>query len=84
MKISIAAKHIKRGLRKSSSQCPVALAMREATGKNWLVGALVARLVEEQPDIPLPEKAKDWIAHWDAGKKRRPFSFEMDLEGAAR
>lgn len=76
IKVSVTMAHILVGRRANCINCPVALAMRDATGENRtraynyhaLVGDVYYRL---------PERAKRWISKFDEGGEIKPFNFYL-------
>ena len=80
MQIDITQDHIDRGVRKSCTHCPIALAVQEKLGVDSVT-------VEQEWIYPpddevryfLPAAARDFISYFDwAGRSHvRPFSFEL-------
>lgn len=82
MKIKVTQEHIDRGTKKACSTCPVALALREATGMECEVSTTIAFLPNNDNGIPLPIDAKDFIRRFDAGTLVQPFEFELPIPWA--
>ena len=91
MIIEVTEKHIEDGIRKNCEHCPVALAVREATGSR---SALVSVYPydEEHTEIELhipgdkirriraPKIVDSFASSFDKGIEVHPFTFELDLE----
>jgi hypothetical protein len=75
--ICVTPEHIKQGKRDACVGCPVELGVREVTGQRWLVGTTTMTLGTR--DVPLPKAVSSWIRNWDAGKRCRPITFEVEL-----
>lgn len=74
---------IKAGVRREGSKCPVALALRRATGNAWAVGNTSASPVEgEYFELRLPDAVAARIGAFDSTGGMRPFRFDIDLEQA--
>lgn len=76
MKIKVTRKHIRKGKRGLSFRCPVALALKEKTKVEWMVGLRYANSRVKLFD--LPPVAVDFIRDFDDGKRVEPFSFELE------
>ncbi len=87
MIINVTQAHIDRGREGDCRLCPIALAIHDATG-DW--GYSVSRRYVlkmshiENKSWVLPEKARDFILHFDMGVFVQPFSFEIDLPESVR
>lgn len=79
MVITVTAKDIRDGNRMFPETCPVALAVRRETGQPFIVGARHVWLKSRR--YCLPKKAQTSILDFDEGRKMKPFSFELNLEG---
>lgn len=75
MKIYVRRRHIKAGERFSSKFCPIALAIRDADGKDVVVLSGIVRVDGETS--ALPSVARQFIRHFDAGKPVKPFAFTI-------
>jgi len=75
MKIHVTEKHIINGKTTNPWQCPVALAIKEATGRKPTVISEWYSFNNEE--LPLPEKVTKFIDNFDRGKKVKPFSFVL-------
>ena len=81
MKIVVTAEDIKKGAKKNKCLCPVALAIRRATGRAVAVLPMVAWIKHYWPtqmiSYPLPQVAQDFILNFDEGEDVEPFEFEV-------
>lgn len=80
MKIKVEWRHIHSGKRCKCEECPVALAISEATGRNARVYFSKAFIFSGGviPDyIYFPAGVADWIYDYDRMKKVYPFEFEL-------
>lgn len=77
MKINVTQKHIDDGKKRISDSCPIALAIKAATGRRAvLVSGNEAQFGGKK--YPLPTKARNFIRRFDHGSGiRRPFAFEL-------
>jgi hypothetical protein len=67
---------INRGKRAECGKCPVAIAIKRATGENRVVvGAGWARVGEM--GYPLPDKVYDFIERFDFAKPVKPIRFAL-------
>lgn len=74
---------IEAGVRREGAKCPVALALRRATGNAWAVGNTSASPVEgEYFELRLPDAVAARIGAFDATGGMKPFRFDIDLEQA--
>jgi hypothetical protein len=81
MKIRVLRTDIKRGKPGSSSRCPVALAVRRVFGRhpdftNVSVGLWII-VSNKILDVRIPKVALEFIKRFDAGRKVKPFTFEI-------
>ena len=81
--VNVTAEHIARGDHCGRS-CPVALALRDATGRLWQVD--YAMLLPLTPDGETPDEGPrqprevlDFVAAFDGREEVAPFSFALDL-----
>jgi hypothetical protein len=71
MTIQVTQAHIWRGKMKFGNGCPIALALKEQTGKDWFVTTLDAELMESAQGngvgllIPLPDVAQTFARTFD-------------------
>jgi hypothetical protein len=80
MKITVTQEHIDKGLQKLLDACPIALALRDATGHVYCVdGEGIYQWGEL--GILLPPKAKRFIKAFDNDGPAaiKPFEFEINL-----
>ncbi|HYT44606.1 MAG TPA: hypothetical protein VEP90_19910 [Methylomirabilota bacterium] len=83
MIVIVTEDHIIRGRRYSASWCPVALAIREATGKETLVGVSEVFIEDKEPygtTYKLPEEVNRFTSDFDYSRKVYPLKFKLDLE----
>lgn len=77
MIIHVTQAHIDAGEAAHCCLCPVALALREATGREWKVSGSLAHL-DYLTWIILSHSVRDFIYDFDAGRPVAPFSFRFD------
>lgn len=84
MTINVTQGHITKGIRGTSVMCPVALAIREATGQIASVHShkisiyrQVIDSINEWRGSP-PDAVRKFILNFDAGHYVEPFMFELD------
>lgn len=82
--IHITQDNIDHGLRGSSTQDPVALALRDAGFIRPFVGIYEIRLKSDRRvgghiTVPLPLAIQDFIAMFDQGEKVEPLTVKIDL-----
>lgn len=81
--INVTVEDIRRGCRESEFACPIALAIRRATGRGVEVTPYSAHLYSQEylvkVKVPLPDDARAFIRRFDGGAAVRPFSFELDV-----
>lgn len=82
MIIKVLREHIFRGWQNNCYLCPIALAIRSATGFSYMVTPTEVCLEDAQPRlwIQLPIEARQFIDAFDRGKSVEPFEFELSLE----
>jgi hypothetical protein len=77
MLIKVTEDHIENGRRHETCRCPIALAIKEATGcSNVSVGQQSAT-IGVYTHI-LPKEAGDFVRDFDHRKKVVPFEFELE------
>jgi hypothetical protein len=91
MRIDVTQADIDKGTRAEPTRCPVAWAVRRATGQIYSVGCdvILPLPFDDNEGNPwpvgwvMPREASDWVRNFDmgplTGKKVEPFSFEIDL-----
>lgn len=81
MRIKVTAEDIKAGIRRDGMACPVALAIKRATGESdVLVGLEDANIGGYV--FPLPTKARNFIPRFDDLCEVKPIEFVMkDVTG---
>lgn len=77
MKIQVTQKHINEGKRGECFNCPIALALLEATGQQWDVSFHMA--CSWHYNLNLPEIAQEFIGRFDYEKTVKPFEFELPI-----
>lgn len=79
--IDVTAEDIRSGVPHKCFDCPVALAMLQATGSHYHVGGSCARKWNDGNSKPvrLPREAVLFIEDLDLGRPVAPFSFTIDL-----
>lgn len=78
MNIHVTAQHIMNGQRADCRRCPVALALKDATGQRYAVSTRTYRSINDlAKNEDLPAKARDWIEAFDSGHKVKPFTFNI-------
>ncbi len=81
MTINVTQKHIDAGSRNRCFSCPVAMAIKEATGEEWAVDGRAAfrTALGAEGVCQLPPEAKRFVLLIDHLGHVEPFSFELDL-----
>ena len=79
MKIQVTDWHIKHGIRGSSTCCPVALAVEEASRAMYgTCNVLVSDIIYiNHHSYPAPQVVKKFIADFDEDKQVEPIEFEL-------
>ena len=77
MRVTVTSRDIVRGRRSIADRCPVALALKRATGRRWEVYFTVLQDVRRQRGCPTPEIVADWCERYDDELTVRPFTFEL-------
>ena len=83
MIIKVTQQHIDKGYQGYSEECPIALALKEATGLNASVyEKIFLRKGKEEYlyDAPTPQHVVDRIKNYDKNNTMTPFQFEIDYE----
>jgi hypothetical protein len=75
--VEVKQKHIDAGIRSEPWECPIAQALRSATRKEWSVGRITACMGRRR--TKLPNEAQCFIRAFDAGRKVKPFAFDIKL-----
>jgi len=79
MLISVTQDHIDRGYRKSSTECPVALAIKEAiTVPAVVVGRYEIKLHAKSIGFLPPRSVQRFIRRLDSRHAVKPFKFRLD------
>ncbi len=81
MVINVTAEHIAKGKRGKCEECPIALALNDATKANWEVnGTHVYSLwANNQVTRRLPLEVANRIARFDEQGEMDPFTFELPI-----
>lgn len=82
VRVKITQDHIIKGTRASCSNCPVALALRDATGIKWFVSQSYLGTVGcyNNIEVKLPPRVSVFISSFDLGVHVEPFEFDVQLE----
>lgn len=76
--IAIGRALCKNSLHTRFHSCPISLALRDATGKDSIsIGTSPDRAYFGIYEAALPQKAKDFISAFDAGRDVKPLSFVL-------
>lgn len=80
MIIKVTKKHIKRGRPADGRQCPIALALKDATFPNPLVREKYIMIEGDYYEriFILSQSCKQFIKKFDAGGPVKPFSFKVE------
>lgn len=79
-RIEVTQEDIEKGKLGECSACPIALAMRRATGKPFEVGTDIYWLgFDLRSERMLPPEAALFVSDFDDKKPVQPFSFEIEL-----
>ena len=79
-RIMVTQAHIDRGNRMNGQTCPVALALKEATGTAWMVRTRTVSLDASPGCVdrwPLPLTIQRWIQRFDAHENVEPFVWHL-------
>jgi hypothetical protein len=77
--IEITKEDIAAGDTDNCTTCPVALAMRRATGELWSVDYLEVNRRRDGAAVVLPELVTDWIERFDIHEEVLPLQFELEI-----
>ena len=77
MTIKVLASHIKRGKRRECSLCPIALAITRQLKPTNPVKVDNEDVFMDGKYYRLPTETRRFITNFDAGRKCKPFSFEL-------
>lgn len=80
MKVQVTEDDIRNGVKSNIDRCPIARAIRRATGQGWIVGSICATIADSagQRYIILPTCAKRFVFAFDNGMDVEPLDFEFD------
>ena len=77
-RVSVTHEHIEKGLLKSCTLCPIALALRALGDQySYVVGDRYLYNIHQEIVALLPEEARAFIVRFDAGDYVEPFEFEV-------
>jgi hypothetical protein len=83
VRIEVTAEDVRAGARSDSGGCPVALALRRATGGQWWVGGRGLRPYFPAPPhgdvVDAPPQVARFVDDYDSGLPVSPFSFELEV-----
>lgn len=79
MVIEVTQEHINNAVPRYVSACPVALALKDATGTPYCVTGPECRKETGIDYIPLPPEVHEFVKHFDNGEPVGPFVFEVKL-----
>jgi hypothetical protein len=80
MQVNVTQEHINAGERYDCRNCPVALALREATGRDWYVAPFSALSYNPTWDcIRLEQRIRDFVTDFDNSKDVQPITFEFPI-----
>ena len=77
MVVRVLKRHIDKGAVDNCNRCPIALAIRERSGKSVSVRAYDVSVGDDE--YVLPETASNFIFAFDSGKAVRPFKFTINV-----
>jgi len=84
MKITVSLEHIQDGSRFCLNSCPVALALKSATGKTWQATHVELSLIDEEnfyalKGSPTPAEVQAFMQDFDRNLPVAPFTFELEI-----
>lgn len=77
--IHVTQEDIENGERNRASRCPVAIAIKRATGNASVYVGTLDMSIGEFLDMSLPRKLVKFIGRFDSGKAVHPFTFTIDI-----
>jgi hypothetical protein len=79
--VKVTKEHIKKGLQGNCSRCPIALALRDVTGSDCVVGGITATLKDLGICYVyyLSEPARNFVYNFDKDRKVKPATFRIKL-----
>lgn len=78
MIINLTEDHIRNGKKFGSMECPVALALIDATNSSWLVSYRgFCRHIDNSNEYCLPLKVRNFIERFDRGLPVKPMRFRL-------
>ena len=79
MWIHVTEMHIMIGAKGNERYCSIALAAKEATGRDWLVGPTHMLDEGDGKEVHLPWEAQVFAVDFDRGMRVEPMSFQVEL-----
>lgn len=79
MKINVTKSDIRSGVRYKYDKCPVARAIKRATGKKNII-VIPTGVLCGKKSMRLPNIAAEFISDFDAKRLVEPFSFNLKLK----
>lgn len=84
MKIKVTQRHINEGLALRCYECPVVLAIRDASDTEAMAGLTTLYTLEKFTGriltmCPTPDEVKNFMRSFDGRKPVQPFQFEVPL-----
>ena len=73
--IEVTQEHIDKGRVHDGFRCPVAAAVKEATGEKWQVAPLWLRPARGGPTVWAPRSVVAFVRRFDRGEPVKPFRF---------
>jgi hypothetical protein len=85
MKIKVTQEHINAGIRNNPCKCPLALALNEATGREWYVGGIWFNHKEKRESTRFRVTDQMWrfIHAFDCESRVEPTEFNVPIEEPA-
>ena len=77
MRIKVEQRHIEAGKRRDVRKCPVALALNEATGLEWMVADCLSSL-DGGIHRSAPPSVIDFFSRFDEEMPVQPFEFKLN------
>ena len=81
MRIEVTASDIRYGIRRECLRCPIARALKRATGEDWSVGDVNGYPLRDKIEgvAYWPNEVCAWIEDFDHERVVQPFAFELDI-----
>lgn len=78
MTILVTQEHVDRGARQDCWECPIALALADATGRTWTVRPDFLEDRRDGKRYGVSEDVFEFMGDFDSGDPVEPFSFELE------